>query len=284
MSDNVSSSSTVVPKTPPQTGPPGDPPDPTPHDTQMDDTMHENSSSMQPSQLMQPHVTEQDNSTYPQPNTQAAVLRAPLSFRDILNGDHLRQYARKKVEDLLAQKKIILQYKDNNPLLPQFTLSEELKDTLKYPWERALIVKALGRNVGYHALAKRVKDIWKPRADLDIVILGFGYCLVKFDCDKDRERVILDGPWTVQGHYLTIRPWLQEFFPSAAFEESTMAWVRFPQLNLMYYNEEVLFAIASSIRKPIKIDVNTSLTTRGRWLVSSGSTGDGMQWSMKAFM
>lgn len=110
-----------------------------------------------------------------------------------------------------------------------------------------MIVIALGRNVGYHALAKRVKDIWKPRGDLDIVILGFGYYLVKFDCDEDRERVILDGPCTVQGQYLTIRPWSLEFFPSAASKESTMVWVRFPQLNLMYYNEEVLFAIASRL-------------------------------------
>lgn len=100
---------------------------------------------------------------------------------------------------------------------------------------------------------------------MDIVILGFGYFLIKFDCDEDRERVILDGPWTVQGHYLTIRPWTPNFYPSAATEESTMAWVRFPQLNLMYYDEDVLYAIASSIGKSIKIYVNTSLVTRGHF-------------------
>lgn len=44
-----------------------------------------------------------------------------------------------------------------------------------------------------------------------------------------------------------------------------MAWVRFLQLNLMYYDEDVLFAIALSIGKPIKIDVNTSLATKGRF-------------------
>lgn len=33
----------------------------------------------------------------------------------------------------------------------------------------------------------------------------------------------------------------------------------------MYYDEDVLYAIASSIGKPIKIDINISLTTRGRF-------------------
>lgn len=44
-----------------------------------------------------------------------------------------------------------------------------------------------------------------------------------------------------------------------------MAWVRFPKLSVMYYEEDVLYAHASSIGTPIKIDVNTRLATRGRF-------------------
>lgn len=34
---------------------------------------------------------------------------------------------------------------------------------------------------------------------------------------------------------------------------------------MMYYNEDVLFALASSIRTPVKIDINTRLATRARF-------------------
>lgn len=44
-----------------------------------------------------------------------------------------------------------------------------------------------------------------------------------------------------------------------------MAWVRFSELNLMYYNEDFIYAIASNIGKPIKTNVNTTFATRGRF-------------------
>lgn len=139
-----SSHDTVVPQTPPGTGPPGDPPDTHSHDAPMDDAMQD--------ELTQncnvPKPVTHTNTINQTSNSSTPVPNALLSFRDILNGDHRRQRTMKKVEDLLAQKKIVLQYKDNDPLLPQFTLSEALKDSLKYPWEKSLIVKALGRNVG----------------------------------------------------------------------------------------------------------------------------------------
>jgi hypothetical protein len=38
--------------------------------------------------------------------------------------------------------------------------------------------------------------------------------------------------------------------------EHTVFWVRFPRLNLVYYDESFLMAMASSIGRPIKIDTN----------------------------
>lgn len=47
--------------------------------------------------------------------------------------------------------------------------------------------------------------------------------------------------------------------------ESTLAWVQFPDLSMMFYDEDVLYAIAFAIGKPIKIDINMRLATRGRF-------------------
>lgn len=51
--------------------------------------------------------------------------------------------------------------------------------------------------MGYHVFAKKVKELWKPQREIDIMILGFGYYLVRFTLDEDMKRVMLDGPWVV---------------------------------------------------------------------------------------
>lgn len=100
---------------------------------------------------------------------------------------------------------MVLQYEDDNPLLPKFTCSESLKDELIQHWKDALITKPLGRHVGAAPFERRVRELWKPRGEMTIMVLGFGYFLIKFDNDEDRERVLLEGLWTVQGHYLTVQ-------------------------------------------------------------------------------
>lgn len=105
----------------------------------------------------------------------------PFSFRDILSGP---KSPPKRAQNLFAGKRMILQYEEDNPLMPCFTCSEDLKDELTKPWKHALF-------------DKRVRELWKPRGEIEIMILGFSYYLIKFDNDEDRECVLLDGPWMV---------------------------------------------------------------------------------------
>ncbi|KAL7243796.1 hypothetical protein ACSBR1_016088 [Camellia fascicularis] len=66
-------------------------------------------------------------------------------------------------------------------------------------------------------------------------------------------------------HYLTVRRWEHDFKPSESGEVATALWVRFPQLPIEYYNEKVLFHVAKAIRKPLKVDLNTVMSARGRY-------------------
>lgn len=47
--------------------------------------------------------------------------------------------------------------------------------------------------------------------------------------------------------------------------QRTLVWVRFPGLNLPYYNENVLMGLASVIGKPIRVDRNTLNVERGHF-------------------
>ncbi|KAL7181683.1 hypothetical protein ACSBR1_040559 [Camellia fascicularis] len=66
-------------------------------------------------------------------------------------------------------------------------------------------------------------------------------------------------------HYLTVRKWEPNFKPSEAFETTAAIRVRFPELPIEYYQDKVLFAIAKTIGKPLKIDWTTTMATRGKF-------------------
>lgn len=77
--------------------------------------------------------------------------------------------------------------------------------------------------------------------------------------------MINGGPWMIFDHYLSVRTWSAKFNVSSASIDSTMVKVRIPSLNLVYYDVSLLWAIASAIRKPVKVDLHTLRVARGRF-------------------
>lgn len=107
--------------------------------------------------------------------------------------------------------------------------------------------------------------LWKPKGDLDILDSGHEFLLFRFDLEEDLEVVLSKGSWIIQDHYLTVRKWHLEFVSFLAIVESTLAWVRFPSLSIVYYDVSALRTLARCIGTPIKIDSNTALATLGKF-------------------
>lgn len=93
----------------------------------------------------------------------------------------------------------------------------------------------------------RLKSLWKPSGGFDILDLGHGFFLVKFDEKGDRMKVIKRGPWMLFDHYLSVSIWSLNFVSSSTKIEKTLAWVRIPCLNVRYYDENVLFTLAGQV-------------------------------------
>jgi len=130
----------------------------------------------------------------------------------------------------------------------------------------ALVIKLLGKSVGYNIMRDRLHRLWKLSAGFQIMDNGNGYYMVKFDYAADREKVMDGGPWMMFDHYLTVQEWSEEFASPTAKVENTMVWIRFSGLNLFYYDESVSMAMASTVGRPIKVDTNTLDVTRGRYV------------------
>lgn len=158
-----------------------------------------------------------------------------------------------------------IDYERANRLLPKITLKDEVFNALCEPWRDALVVKLLGKNVGYVAMKDRLARFWKLQGGFEILNVDHGYFMVKFDLPMDKEKVMSSGPWMLFDHYLFVFNWTPEFvFPSNQIQK-TMVWIRFPGLNILYYDKSVLLGMASAMGKPIRVDQNTLKVERGRF-------------------
>ena len=69
-------------------------------------------------------------------------------------------------------------------------LSKETKACIKAPWSNTLIVKVLGRIMGFNYLTFKVNTLWNPRTKMDCVDLGNDYFLIKFSDKEDYDKVL----------------------------------------------------------------------------------------------
>lgn len=179
-----------------------------------------------------------------------------ISFRDKLLGPSQEIQTRAK-EDMIEKNLVRIELQDGNRLLPKVYLEPTVFQELCTPWKDALVVKLLGKNLGYHTMRDRLQRIWKPQGGFEIMDNDNGFYMVKFDLAADKEKVITGGPWLIFDHCLAVSHWSPEFASPEAKVDRTVVWVRFPGLNLVYYDESFLLAMASAIGRPIKVDTNT---------------------------
>lgn len=112
----------------------------------------------------------------------------------------------------------------------------------------ALVVKLLGKNVGYFAMKDRLQRVRKAQGGFEILDADNGYYMVKFDLQSDKERVESGGAWMIFDHYLYVFNWAPNFASPSAKIQRTMVW-----------------GLASVIGKPIRVDKDTLNVERGRF-------------------
>lgn len=163
---------------------------------------------------------------------------------------------------LIAEDEPELEMESN---IPSISIDANLKQKLYARWKNCLIGKVVGKTVGFKFINDRSRELWKPSGLMQILDLGHDFFLFQFEHFADYKKALLEGPWFLAGHYLSMRRWSPNFRPSKASISVTANWVRLPELPIEYFDKQVLHDIASKIGKPIKIDYTTEHVTRGRY-------------------
>lgn len=158
-----------------------------------------------------------------------------VSFRDKVLGKQ-KLPLRERV-DLVATNIVRIEHVNGSRLMPMLHVDKKMIEELSTPWKDALVVKILGKNLGFNVMKSRLGGVWKLAGDLDIMDVGNGFYMVMFDSDEDRNKVISGGPWMIFDHYLTVRLWTTKFNAEHAFIDKTLVRVRIPSPNVLFYDE-----------------------------------------------
>ena len=122
----------------------------------------------------------------------------------------------------------------------EIRVPSELKRKLASPWQTSIILKIMGRSLGYRALQTRLAGIWRPTSTMHLIDIGYGYFIMQFDHVQDYQHALMDGPWFVGDQYLHVQAWEEDFHPYIAKISTTVVWFHLENLPIEYYHPDFL--------------------------------------------
>ncbi|KAL4369394.1 hypothetical protein GQ457_05G014800 [Hibiscus cannabinus] len=148
---------------------------------------------------------------------------------------------------------------------PTIRFSTRVHDQVDLAIRNVVIVRLLGRNIGYQTLLNRIHVLWKPSGELQLIDLENNYFLVRVEDPRDYEKILTEGPWTIYGSYLTVQPWSRSFSTSEQYPSHVVVWVRLPGLPYRYYSKELFRRIAAVVGNVVRVNYNTQAGERGKF-------------------
>ncbi|XP_039002736.1 uncharacterized protein LOC120129249 [Hibiscus syriacus] len=154
---------------------------------------------------------------------------------------------------------------DNNGSYPVIHFADQVHDRIDYSMRRSVIVRLLGRAIGYKTLLNRIGVLWQLQGQYQLIDLENDYFLVKFEREEDYVHVLMEGPWTIFGSYLTVQPWSRTFSTLEKHPSQVIVWVILPGIPYRYYSKAIFRRIAMVIGQVVKIDYSMNSGERGRF-------------------
>ena len=190
---------------------------------------------------------------------------APPSFADIVMEMQARPENVRfgKTDDWDLEEDDVI-FTDEEPM-PFIAFSNRVHECLAQPWEHSVVVKILGRNLGYRMLLAHLTSIWSATKGFTVVNLAHDYYLVHFSNKRDVEYALTEGPWTVMGHYLIVQQWSPSFDVTTNKIEKIVAWIRLAEMNIHLYHKNIIRRLGEIVRPVVKIDHKTVEAQRGKF-------------------
>lgn len=119
------------------------------------------------------------------------------SYKSMLTGREDGLKDSKEEEDMASDDEQQDKEREGDKDCPVITLTKKEKARQRRPWRQSLIIKIMGKTVGYAYLLRRLNIMWHPKARMDLITLENNYFLVKFGSIMDYEFAKYGGPWMI---------------------------------------------------------------------------------------
>ncbi|XP_009785180.1 uncharacterized protein [Nicotiana sylvestris] len=182
-----------------------------------------------------------------------------MMYSDMVENEHAREEQNKTEDSML------LKSNELHEGIRTIQLSEKDKNRMYLPWKHSLIIKLLGKRIQHQYLEKKIQKIWKPSENFPLIDLGSDYFIAKFSKEKNMISALQNGPWFINGFFLSIKKSEPNFKASNATQERSVIWLQLPQLPTEFYDAIILKKIGNTIGKLLKIDACTSAALRERY-------------------
>lgn len=117
--------------------------------------------------------------------TEGGVADEPIGKEDFLSRDDEIEF---EMDDVVIEKEGIL---------PCISFSRRVPDQFVKPWQTTIVVKLLGRMIGYEALYSRLDSLWANTRGFSVIDLENGYYLIHFINNEDARFALAQGPWII---------------------------------------------------------------------------------------
>ncbi|KAL4332409.1 hypothetical protein GQ457_07G003100 [Hibiscus cannabinus] len=154
---------------------------------------------------------------------------------------------------------------DESGVFSTIKFSKRVHAQIDKSTQNVIIVRLLGRSIGFGALHNRLNSMWELAGEIQLVDLENNYYLVRFGDPKDYTMALTQGPWTIYGSYLIVQPWSRDFTPMEKHPSHVVVWIRLPGLPYRYYCKALFRRIANVIGRVVKVNYNTKVAKRGKF-------------------
>lgn len=198
------------------------------------------------------------------PSNPSLMQRTPVSYKSMLTGQleggSQEEFA-EQVKGWLQEEEevapaLTAEEKQMFEGLPKLNMNDERWMELCRPWKDALILTLLGKEATLNMMKDRIAWILKDRA-FELIDLPNNYYVFRSTNKALGHKLLFDGPWLIQGHYLAIQRWSPNFNPYCNKVRKVAIWVRVPTLPMYVYSEVCLMELGNMIGTALKVDINT---------------------------
>lgn len=134
---------------------------------------------------------------------------------------------------------------------------EDIMSELQF-WEDTVIMYVLGRDLSMNAVKQFMIRYWNFVKLPELFYHDDGYFLMKFQCNKEKEMVLMRSPYSIHNMPMVLKDWYTGFNFKRDMVRAIPIWVKLLKLPLYPWSATSLGKIGSALGKPLFTDECTT--------------------------